>query len=689
MIPRLLWETLACWATVAGAYTIPFPDPCEIIAGKLWVLPREARACMASFPLDPLIKANVIEVVNKTLAFHTSVNYQIQAPPPFEKDVHEDLHADLARISQQDYPSEFDFHLDIYRSFKRTNDGHCGVYNYCYDSLYVTYLPLSLVLLTAPDGSQNVHIAPEAFSVASNEFKEEIDFWQESLPGELKGGLEQLSGAKVLLINGEEPFIAVNNNAGITGAYQSFGTRQNSFFASYHVGPDGWQYSMGNFALQAHPLTDFVELTIQRVNNTSTDTFTIPYRSRLGSASKNFTDAASYRERNCVAKAKTNGVDLYDRFNIGAQAYHESPPSIAFFQQQPSVSPEDARKHPMNVIIDASPLTDINLPEHLQPALPALEQSYSVAQFYVLKDNRTGVLALGSFSAKSFDTFGESLLAGLQELKAAGAKNLIVDVTNNGGGYICIAHWLHRIIIGPKASTEPQAGLDTQMRAGRLARLIVKAIAAGGDPDEVLSYNPIQWTNATHHPLPPASDWLKPVDVIINRHKDSFSQRLGQECQPFIWDPPDHGLFAPENVLIVSNGRCASSCSLFSITMSKLEGVRTVVTGGSNDTPQEYCGTVGGQSTSFSTIDTELKTAQLKNHTLAPPDFLTNSVQGITWRLGFGINDPEAPEEWQGHPADINFPLTTETVNNPVKIWETIAHQEFKGAEFEFRVQNP
>jgi len=31
--------------------------------------------------------------------------------------------------------------------------------------------------------------------------------------------------------------------------------------------------------------------------------------------------------------------------------------------------------------------------------------------------------------------------------------------------------------------------------------------------------------------------------------------RLGQECQPFRWDPPDVGLFKPEDVLIVSNGR--------------------------------------------------------------------------------------------------------------------------------------
>lgn len=54
--------------------------------------------------------------------------------------------------------------------------------------------------------------------------------------------------------------------------------------------------------------------------------------------------------------------------------------------------------------------------------------------------------------------------------------------------------------------------------------------------------------------------------------------------------------------------------------MSKLEGVRTVVVGGKRDVPQQYCGTVGGQSTDFSTIDTEIKTAKLKNHSLAPPD---------------------------------------------------------------------
>ena len=72
--------------------------------------------------------------------------------------------------------------------------------------------------------------------------------------------------------------------------------------------------------------------------------------------------------------------------------------------------------------------------------------------------------------------------------------------------------------------------------------------------------------------------------------------------------------------------------------MAKEEGATTVVVGGRNDVQQEYCGTVGGESTDYSTIDTEikvisqylicqslylprlLKTTHLKDNPLAPPN---------------------------------------------------------------------
>jgi hypothetical protein len=161
--------------------------------------------------------------VTKTLAFHTSTNYQILAPLPFTLDVHEDAIADLEKYRREKQSSDYELHVLISRAIKRLNDGHVGYINYCYDSLYGNYLPTPLVLL---NGSE-IHIAPEAFTVASAEFGSEIQFWQDALPGDLKGNLAKLSGARVLAINGKDPWDAVNANTLISGSYQGFGTRQN------------------------------------------------------------------------------------------------------------------------------------------------------------------------------------------------------------------------------------------------------------------------------------------------------------------------------------------------------------------------------------------------------------------------------------------------------------------------------
>lgn len=114
-------------------------------------------------------------------------------------------------------------------------------------------------------------------------------------------------------------------------------------------------------------------------------------------------------------------------------------------------------------------------------------------------------------------------------------------------------------IIGPKATTFPQAGLDTTTRVGPLAQLIVKTIVEDDtmDPFARLFYNPTRWRNATHEKFSSKTDWLKPVtEVKINGNDDAFSQRIGQECQPFDGvSPPAEGLFEAKNVVIISNGR--------------------------------------------------------------------------------------------------------------------------------------
>ena len=79
-------------------------------------------------------------------------------------------------------------------------------------------------------------------------------------------------------------------------------------------------------------------------------------------------------------------------------------------------------------MLDTSPLSDVVLPSVLQPGLSPVPGSRNAAQFYMLKDGKTGVLALGSFSDSSFSGLQNSLLQGILSLKTQGATQLVVDV---------------------------------------------------------------------------------------------------------------------------------------------------------------------------------------------------------------------------------------------------------------------
>lgn len=81
-------------------------------------------------------------------------------------------------------------------------------------------------------------------------------------------------------------------------------------------------------------------------------------------------------------------------------------------------------------MLDTSPLSNVVLPPTLQPSLTPVNGSRSVAQFYILNDGKTGILALGSFSDTDFNTFLDGMLQGLLSLKSQGATQLIVDLVS-------------------------------------------------------------------------------------------------------------------------------------------------------------------------------------------------------------------------------------------------------------------
>ncbi|KAG9075946.1 hypothetical protein FS749_012331, partial [Ceratobasidium sp. UAMH 11750] len=215
----------------AASEEVREPDFCEAVSAEGWYKPSEVVKCLRSFKSIALLRNNIVDTVSKTLNFHTSVSFHLNMPDPFtESKV--DIQAELRRIQATNYDSDFDFHLDLSKSVKKLNDAHAGYVNYCYDSLFITYLPFPLAVLARPDALdvQNIHIVPEASTVAAAEFgADAVARWQAALGR----NLTDFNGARIVSIGGKDPWVVVDENAAVTGSFQAKTTRQNSFFSSY------------------------------------------------------------------------------------------------------------------------------------------------------------------------------------------------------------------------------------------------------------------------------------------------------------------------------------------------------------------------------------------------------------------------------------------------------------------------
>ena len=182
--------------------------------------------------------------------------------------------------------------------------------------------------------------------------------------------------------------------------------------------------------------------------------------------------------------------------------------------------------------------------------------------------------------------------------------------------------------------------------------------------------------------MPSNYDFMEPpVEKRMNRRADAFSQRLGQECQPFAVDPPKAPLFDAKKVAIVGNGRytgvrgaCFARCMLCSklliyesfwvdaqLTMAKLDGAKTVVVGG------RCCGTVSVKSTDFTAMDWLVKTGQFKNSSEKDSAF-------VYVRLRF-VNLPLTADGFHSS-LQINANCRSR-VNRPQAIWKKVAETVF------------
>ena len=97
----LLLSAVLQASTLVNAAAIP-SDPCAAIAGKAYVVPSQALACLKSFPYNETIKANVMTNAERVTDFFSFEPFYKNSPPPFEESTIQ-IRDEFSRIRNKKY----------------------------------------------------------------------------------------------------------------------------------------------------------------------------------------------------------------------------------------------------------------------------------------------------------------------------------------------------------------------------------------------------------------------------------------------------------------------------------------------------------------------------------------------------------------------------------------------------------
>ncbi|KAI9438205.1 hypothetical protein H4582DRAFT_2148664 [Lactarius indigo] len=597
-------------ATAAAA-----SDPCAKVAGLQFADPADAIACQKSFPFNETLRQNVLSVVSRVFDFYTFEDFYLNSPPPFQ-DSTTDIRADIARINATYYETDYDFNRDLWDFTVQLNDGHTRWLPDCYNS-YQNVLPTPVVIL-----DNGIFIAPDSVEFFSQLGTNFTDFFVAK-----KFNWQRLAGAKVLTIGGLPASDYIDEIARtVSGNYLDRNLRVNSVVSSYRIVNTTFSQRVGDLAGPIFLTQTSLNFSLIPVNSTTPEFVDVPFVASL--VGKPFSDGPSYWANNCAATNKTNGVDL--RSNSSSASQSRVGPARAALMDPA-----------------ARPKTAVGLPDPYLPTLNPTNGSTGAIKSFILPGNKTGVMFVGSFDG-DINQFPLDVAAAVKQFKASDVTNLLIDVTNNPGGIVCLGLFLRQFLT---ATGGEFPGFQTTSRANLLAQKIVKAGIQQGHNSSISIYAPDNWQFLNGTQMPPDFDYNDPsVPYIINGRDDPTSQRFEDICPALNVNIPTTPPFDLNKVAIIGNGNCASTCALFTTVMFERHQTKIAVFGGNPSQSIQFKGMAGNQVLEWAELDTEIKTAGLKNDPLAPPDLLVSGNMALNWRSD-------------------RFPYTAETYNNPQKVW--------------------
>ncbi|KAK4987459.1 hypothetical protein LTR50_004591 [Elasticomyces elasticus] len=390
----------------------------------------------------------------------------------------------------------------------------------------------------------------------------------------------------------------------------------------------------------------------------------------------------------------------------------------------PASEPKDALELAiMNTSSTSStiPATITSTPAPGYPS-PIVRQPNNLNSGYFLDGegyDDVAVLSVPSFvglgSAEiTFQQTNEKLIAAAL---AAGKTKLIIDVSANGGGTVLQGYDLFKQLFPAilpygasrfraheafnlvgEAFSEISAGLPRSLSLNETLQSIVSS-AFDYRTDANITYQPFtSWTEKYGpHEYGPANDTF--TSIIRWNLSDPLTPDNSGGVYVHGYGPLSNYTqqpFARENIIVLYDGYCASTCTIFSELMRQQAGVKTIALGGrpNHDIIQAVGGVKGTNDFPYNYI-LELVELVFQFSNESRREYYNSTVLGTysdlpLWRSSSGpvVNSrdgirqgdgTETPLQFVYEPADCRIFYTPEMVVDETAVWKTVADTVWNG----------
>ncbi|KAL2075024.1 hypothetical protein VTL71DRAFT_8804 [Oculimacula yallundae] len=627
--------------------------------GTPTVAAQLAHDCLNSVPLNKTAAIQLVDEIEPYIEWQSDLAWKKNPPKDYFYPPHDILGylaSVKANLQADKYASEYAFQEDLYQVFARGHDGHFVFYSDALTKAFEWGRKRSLVSISEDGTSlpviklyEDVIASPTTASVVS-----------------------QINGVEASKFVADTVFTA-SFNQDADAAYNSM-FYEKAFTAG---GTGNGYFSAGGRIRYIYPGAN---TTFTFANGTTLVTENIA------------TVKGSFN-------AVTDGASFYYRFCTGPKPF-SSAASEAADEEELEAAPAAAAAEPI-------------LPGYPNPIL--VTDDGIVSGYYL---NGTGyedvaVISLLAFESESpveFQSVAEKFFA---TAKKDGKTKLVVDLSANGGGYILQGYDLFRQLF----PTIVQDG-NTRWRESDTFRAVAEVYSANS-----ADFNPDTATPAVIDQYASIFNYRHDLN-LTNQPFVSFEEKFNGNVIDGVnytalmrWDLDDplntsnttYGLgtditgyrsrknftqpFEAENIIMLFDGFCASTCTLFAEFMRTQAGVKSIAMGGRPQPGpiQGVGGIKGAQVLQFGEIysyaQTALKTASaaqaaiLKRLTPYPINRSASSAINVRDNiLPDNVNDG-LPAQFVREETDCRLFYTQEMITDVTALWKAAAGAAFNGAK--------